>query len=74
MKIYIFRRLDQVSDNYHSEGALLVVAKDKRELKRLVEQEKYVTISDDEMRELESYELFKKYEPKVFVFPDAGCC
>ena len=36
MKIFIFKNVDQVSDNYHSDGGLVIVAKDAYQVEELI--------------------------------------
>lgn len=74
MKIFIFESLSTVSPNYHSEGGLAVVAKDKKQVEELIEKQQYIEIDDEEWQDVLIYELKEDAEPKVFVFPDAGCC
>lgn len=76
MKMYVFERLDKVSRNYHSEGGLVVVAKDRTQAEELIEAEGDIVITEDDWKDVVEYELKSrpKVEPIVFVFPDAGCC
>lgn len=74
MKMYVFEYIDQVSPNYHTEGGLMVVAKDKDQVIKLIEAEGDIEITSDEWEKVIIYELKNNEEPKVFVFPDAGCC
>ena len=74
MKMFIFKELSQVSDNYHSEGGLAVIAKDKDQVYQLIEEYGDIEITEDEWHEVWIYDLVGDVEPEVFVFPDAGCC
>ena len=74
MKMFIFEYLNEVSDNYHCEGGLAVVAKDKEQVYQLIKEHGDIEITEDEWKEAYIYELIGDIEPKVFVFPDAGCC
>lgn len=74
MKIFLFQRIKQVSYNYHPEGGLAIVAKDKEHALKLIEQDEYINISKEEWNEVIVYNLSDDEEPRVFVFPDAGCC
>ena len=38
MKIFIFERLDKVSSNYHEEGGLVIIAKNKKEAIKILER------------------------------------
>jgi hypothetical protein len=72
--MFVFQYNAQVSENYHSGGGLMVIAKDEEHVKELFENEKYIKIEDDEWNSVVVYELKNDEEPKIFVFPDAGCC
>jgi hypothetical protein len=74
MKIFIFQRLDKVSYNYHEEGGLVVVAENAEQVKELIEKEGNIEITDKEWKDVITYELMDNEKPRVFVFPDAGCC
>lgn len=74
MKIFIFERLDKVSYNYHEEGGLAVVAEDVDQVKELIEKEGNIKITEEEWKNVITYELMDNEKPRVFVFPDAGCC
>lgn len=74
MKIFIFQRINQVSYNYHPEGGLAIVAKDKDHALQLIEQDEFIKISKNEWDEVVIYNLNDDVEPRVFTFPDAGCC
>jgi len=75
MKMYIFEKLDNVSDRYHSNGGLMVVAKDLDDLKEIIKEYQDIIITEKEFKEILIYELKdNNVERKVIVFPDAGCC
>ena len=74
MRIFIFEDLNQVSSRYHSEGSLAVIAKDKEHVKELIKDYDYIEIMDEEWENVVVYELNGDVEPKIFIFPDAGCC
>lgn len=74
MKMYVFQYNDQVSENYHSGGGLMVIAKNTEHVKELIEKEEYIKITNDEWQEVIVYELKEDEKPRIFVFPDAGCC
>ena len=74
MKLFLFEYLDHVSENYHDEGGLVIVAENKEDAVRQVEAMPNVRISEDEWNSVIEYELAQSYKPKVYVFPDAGCC
>lgn len=76
MKMYVFERVDKVSEMYHPEGGLMVVAKDRDHAKSLIEAEPEVEVTEVEWKDVTEYYLddFYRYEPRVIAFPDAGCC
>lgn len=85
MKIYIIQRVENLTDNYHSEGGLAIVANDDEHAKFLfieyangVRKDSHydldVVVTDAEWQSAKVYELSQDAEPAVFVFPDAGCC
>lgn len=74
MKMFVFEYIDQVSPNYHPEGGLMIVAKDKEQLEELIKAEGDIEITNEEWEKVIIYKLANEEEPRVFVFPDAGCC
>ena len=74
MKMFVFEYIDQVSPNYHPEGGLMVIAKDKEQVEELIKEVGDIEIANEEWEKVITYELKNDEQPKVFVFPDAGCC
>jgi hypothetical protein len=74
MKIWIWERIDQVSDNWHSGGGLMVIAHDEAEAWALISAERHVEVTEDEWSTARVFELMGTPTPDVIVFPDAGCC
>jgi hypothetical protein len=74
MKVYIFERVNKCSRRYHEEGGVVVVAKDEEQLHKMISKEGDIKITAEEMNNVITYSLRGYPEPKVFVFPDAGCC
>ena len=74
MKMFVFEYNGQVSENYHAGGGLMVIAKDKDHVNELIKKEEYIEIKDSEWEDVIVYDLKNDEEPRVFVFPDAGCC
>lgn len=70
MRLYIWERIIKATENYHSEGALVVIAADESRARALA-RDKVEALRDDErpdhVREADGPE-------QVWVFPDAGCC
>ena len=74
MKMFVFEYIDQVSPNYHPEGGLMVIAKDKEQVEELIKEVGDIEITNKEWEKVITYELKNDEQPKVSVFPDAGCC
>jgi hypothetical protein len=74
MKIYVFERVGKVSNNYHEEGGLVIIANDIEHAKELINKTDDIDVTDDEWSKVESYELAENVEPKIWAMPDAGCC
>lgn len=77
MKIFIFERVEKLTGNYHPEGGLVAIAKDEDEVMRLVqeqESELVYGLRDNEWEQVQIFDLAEEVEPRLYVFPDAGCC
>ena len=87
MKVYIFKEVEQLTDNYHEGGGLVVVAKDKEHVKELIkwanEYDKWdethlkdaeIALTEKEWEGVIVYPTNDDAKANVFVFPDAGCC
>lgn len=72
MKVFVWEELDNVSPNYHSEGGLLVVAESLSAAIFLAESKDFVVVGETEPNHV--YETTDDVEPRVLVFPNAGCC
>ena len=72
MKIFIWDRVNQCSDNYHPEGGVAVIAESLQRAVEIANQLNGCNIQKNEMPD-DVYEI-KSDEEKVFIFPDAGCC
>lgn len=74
MEVYIWRRLDQVTDNYHREGGLVIVASSLARAKELAgENDSFdccPVIDKDPDHILPTTES----EEIIIPFRDAGCC
>lgn len=76
MKVFIWNSINELTDNYHSDGGLVVVAKDLERAHELARNEG-VTFSEgdyDELTPTIEYNTDDSAEERVFIFPDAGCC
>lgn len=76
MKIFIWKRLGKVSPSYHCEGGAIVIAEDHFHAKELIDEHEHLKVEEDDWNEgvVVEYELFDNPEPRVIIFPDAGCC
>ena len=84
MRLYIWDYVSPVSGSWHSGGAVLVVAKDVKDARKqwsehVAENNEYPyggALADGALDGDPDtiYRLDKRVEPKVTVFPDAGCC
>lgn len=75
MKMFIWKRVDNLTRNYHREGGLAIVAESLEAARLLVpsglwdEPCEAMTAEPDAV-----YDLVGTHEPHFFVFQDAGCC
>lgn len=74
MKVFVWSRIEQATDNYHSEGGVVVFAESEQQARELANAVEGCFIEADELPD-EVRELFcDSTDPRVFIFPDAGCC
>jgi hypothetical protein len=73
MKLYVIGRAAHVSDSYHEEGGIVVVAADLDAAKLLAASQPAVMLTDEEWAGAVEFTVYDA-EPQVFVFPDSGCC
>jgi len=80
MKIYIFERIEKCTPNCHEQGGVVVIAKDKRQVYKLLSEHKHeysvefkTEISQEEFDVAKVYKV-EATEPKVYIFRDSGCC
>lgn len=75
MILVVIENADRVSESYHEEGGVLVVAQDEESARAaLAAHGEGLAISDGEWARRTVYRLDGEYEAKVVVFPNAGCC
>jgi len=78
MNIYVFNYVDKLTYRYHEGGGLVVIAKDREHVERLTKEattnSANILLKDEEWEEVIIYPTEEDAEPRVFVFPDAGCC
>ena len=73
MKVFIWKRIEQASSNYHSEGGVVVFAETEARARELASADGSTceigpTELPDEVRDVVGG------EETVFIFCDAGCC
>jgi hypothetical protein len=73
MKVFIWYDIDELTDNYHSDGGLVVIA-DNLEDARILAMERNVKFKDIELQPDLVYELKDYPKDNVIIFPNAGCC
>lgn len=69
MKMFIFERLNCVSDRYHSQGGLVVIAKDREHVMELIKDYEDIIITKDEWKEVITYDLKIKKNLSYSYFP-----
>lgn len=76
MIMYVFQYVEQVTSNWHSGGGVMILAYNERHALELVEATEDLEITAEEWQEAEEFQVKNDfdYDPKVYIFPDAGCC
>lgn len=74
MNVFIWEDLEQVSDNYHCGGGAVIIARDAAEAADLIASTPHLEVSIDEWDRAIVYAGVESDHPRVFIFPDAGCC
>lgn len=74
MKLFLFESIEKVSDRYHEDGGLVVVAKDKDSAIDMINERNDVEVTEKEWENVVTYELSGYCDPIIYTFPDAGCC
>lgn len=74
MKVIIFEYVCELTDRYHDDGGLVIIAKDIESAKALISKDKYIRPTKEEWEKAIIYDLKDEVEERYFVFPDAGCC
>jgi hypothetical protein len=76
MKIFILQRVQCCNAiNYHSEGGIVIIAKDINHAKEMIKNSQNSRVDDDEWETAEIFELKgKNINPKFWLMEDAGCC
>lgn len=81
MKMFIFEDCCQLTDSYHSGGSMVVIARDSDHVRELLAEYESVSLTDIDWDEALTYSVGTDpfdpdaaVEPRVFIFPNAGCC
>lgn len=84
MKIFIWERVGNMSSRWHSEGGVIIIAKNLQEARKKYSDEEYTKRElTDIDRDIDNifvakpsriYELKNEESSEILVFPDAGCC
>lgn len=74
MHIYLFENVSKVSGMYHSEGAVMVVARNAEAVKALIAETPYVELTQDNWDCVRIFSTSSMELPEVFIFADSGCC
>lgn len=72
MKVFIWEEVAKCSDNYHSEGGIVVFAETEERARSLANSRSGCSIKPDEMPD--SVREVVGGEESVFIMPNAGCC
>ena len=72
MDVYVFHRVDCCSDNYHTEGGVVVFAATEERAKHLANLEPGCQIGPDEHPD--DVRTVDGGDEAVYIMPDAGCC
>lgn len=79
MKMFLWGRTSPVTDSFHAEGGLCIVAKDLESARRLWVNSNAAAELDNAYNAVKYwpdrvFELVGDQVPEIFVFPDVGCC
>ena len=72
MKVFVWKRIGNATDNYHSEGGLVVFAETEERARELANAEIGCALKPEEVPA--DVRDVAGGEEKVFIMPDAGCC
>lgn len=72
MKLFIWEYVYDLTDNWHKEGGLAVIAKDLDSARKIIEGKAPNCSALNEQADFTT--SVEEGEEKIFIFPDAGCC
>lgn len=83
MKIFIFEQVRNLTNEYHKDGGLIIIEEDLESALNLAESYEDpasyrtrlnpIKLSPEEIKNVITYEVSAN-EPKLFIFPNSGCC
>lgn len=79
MKIFIWDHVEECTENYHTDGAVAIIAPSLKRAREIAFFDVGLArfkkpIKGIEIEPSHSYELKGFHEEKVLIFPNAGCC
>ena len=74
VKLYLFERVEELTERYHSGGGLVVIATSAEHAKELIATDEHIQLTDEEWISVVEYAVSDASVPVFYVFPDAGCC
>ena len=84
MNVYIFQDVEQISDREHASGGLVVVARDRDDINYLIvganfrgldnsSDSTHIDLTEEDWDNVVFYKC-DTCKPRLFIFPNAGCC
>lgn len=74
MKIFIFKEVEKLTENWHGGGGLVIIAPDMIHVLEMALAHEII-LSQDEIENVLVFDLkAADIQPQIFIFPDAGCC
>lgn len=74
MKIFIWSHVRQCSQNYHSDGGVVVIAESVEAAVALANANNGCIVDLKVDGPPDTFELVGDAVPSAYIFPDAGCC
>lgn len=78
MKAFVWKRLEKVTDNWHPEGGVLVIAQTLDKAQEMLAAANIRDVSESALPapylEMDIDTRAQNVDPQIVVFPDAGCC
>ena len=74
MKIFIWENVEKLTGNWHDNGGVVVMATSLEAARALIKAEAAAGCEALEKAPDSEFEVKGKHEPRLWSFPDAGCC